>query len=178
MWWALGTKSISNPHNAPLRGALFSSFSRLGARGLEKLWDLPKIRVRKNEPGSEGRFVWLLCSFRDTTPTLPTCPQGGLPSESHKGTQWALTAAPILHSLAPPQTNRGRAKEGTFRIFLVIQHRRLSFCLSYPKSTFHNTDLNKIWTSTLPLVISTQSFMFWNPSDSFWKWSKTRSYRD
>lgn len=39
MWWALGTKSISNPHNAPLRGALFSSFSRLGARGLEKLYE-------------------------------------------------------------------------------------------------------------------------------------------
>lgn len=171
-------KEHLSPSQCSSEGGIVFLLFQIGARGLEKLWDLPKIRVRKNEPGSEGRFVWLLRSFHNTTPTLPTVPQGGHPSKSDKGTQWALTAAPILHSLAPPQANRGRAKEGAFRIFLVIQHQRLSFCLSYPKSTFHNTDLNKIWTSTLPLVISTQSFMFWNQSDSFWKRSKTRSYRD
>lgn len=160
MWWILGTKIISNPHNNSMRQALFSSFYRLGTRGSEKLWDLPKTRVRKKEPGCEARFAWFQRPFHNAVLTLLNFPQGGISCSLIRN---AMSPDRCPHSpltLLRPRQTEAKPRRVPCRGLLGMRHQRLPSCLFLPKSTFHSLDLNnKIW-STLLFVILTQSSIF------------------
>lgn len=71
---------------------------------------------------------------------------------------WPLSPS-STHRFHPRQTD-AKPRKGPLMSLPMIHHQRLSFHLFYPKSTFHDTDLNNKTCRTLLLVILTQSFIF------------------
>lgn len=70
---------------------------------------------------------------------------------------WPLSPS-STHRVHPRQTD-AKPRKGPLKSLPMSHHQRLSFHLFYPKSTFHDMDLNKT-CRTLLLVILTQSFIF------------------
>lgn len=71
---------------------------------------------------------------------------------------WPLSPS-STHRFHPRQTD-AKPRKGPLMSLPMIHQQRLSFHLFYPKSTFHDTDLNNKTCRTLLLVILTQSFIF------------------